>query len=147
MNSNILLSATLAAALFGAVTANAQPAEVIQPATTESPAQEPLDRLNAMSAGVRGDWTTQVTLAARAYRENPSLVNQFNLATGYENTGRSALAIPLYQDIASRGQFVSVKAVYDPRTTPRGRLLLPNLADEASRRLNAIAGRPASLAD
>lgn len=146
MNRSILLGAIAAVSVFSVAAANAQSAAPAPSATVEAPSQEPQDRQDALSAGLRNDWTTQTALAARAFREDPSLVNQFNLATGYENTGRSALAIPLYQDIASRGQYVSIKAAYDPRNeSRRGRLLLPNLAAEASRRLDAIAGRPAPL--
>src|SRR5947209_5373405 len=42
---------------------------------------------DALLAGEKGDWSNAVLLAAKAYRENDSLSNEFNLANGYQNTG------------------------------------------------------------
>ena len=96
--------------------------------------------LAAESAAINQDWSQEVALAAAAYRQAPSLENEFNLASGYQKTGRAALAIPLYQDVVAHGQFISGQAVYDYRHSVGPRRERYNLAEEAQRRLNQIAG-------
>ena len=98
--------------------------------------------LQAQTAAIDSNWYLEVALATKAYRKSPSLENEFNLASGYEKTGRAALAIPLYQDVAAHGQFIAGQAVYDYRhggaRPPRDRY---NLTDEAQRRIDQIVGR------
>jgi hypothetical protein len=96
--------------------------------------------LKAESAAIDQDWAQETALAAAAYRRTPTLENEFNLASGYQQTGRSALAIPLYQDVVVHGQYVAGQAVYDYRHGPAPRRDRYNLADEAQRRLDQIAG-------
>ena len=97
--------------------------------------------LQAQAAAVDSNWSLEVAWAPQSYRRSPSLENEFNLASGYEKTGRAALAIPLYQDVAAHGQFIAGQAVYDYRhggaRPPRDRY---NLADEAQRRIDQIVG-------
>jgi hypothetical protein len=105
------------------------------------------DEQDAQSASLKGDGTSEVALAGKAYREDPSLLNEFNLATGYERLGRTVLAIPLYQDLAVRGQYINVEAVYNYDSPlyagVRARHMNSTLSAESLRRLNQIAGRPA----
>jgi hypothetical protein len=105
------------------------------------------DAQSAQTASLAGDWTSEVALAGKAYKEDPSLLNEFNLATGYEQLGRTTLAIPLFQDVAARGQYIHVQAVYDYHARVLGgarvRHMDSTLSDESTRRLNLIAGRPA----
>jgi hypothetical protein len=104
-----------------------------------------LHGLQGQSAGVRGDWALAASLAVKAYREDPTVANEFNLATAYQNTGRSTLAIPLYQDLTRRGQFTTAKVVYNYRDEASGRKMNHLISEEATRRLNMIAGRPAAI--
>ncbi len=105
------------------------------------------DRQDAQLASLKGDWASEVVFAGKAYREDPTLLNEFNLAVGYEALGRTTLAIPLYQDLSARGQRVRVEAVYNyDRPIYAGehvRHIDPTIGGEADRRLNQIAGRPA----
>ena len=98
----------------------------------------------AVRAAALGDWPAVAALLENVYREDPSLGNEFNLATAYTRTGQVALAIPLYEDVARKGQFNSAIALYeyrsevDPRTPRRSF----NYADEALRRIAALQGEP-----
>ena len=111
----------------------------------DAAANAQINSLEGLSASVRGDWVAAAALAAKAYRENPNVTNEFNLATSYQRIGRSTLAIPLYQDLATRGQFTVTHVVYDYRHEGGGRRMDQFISDEASRRLDMIAGLPASL--
>jgi hypothetical protein len=86
-------------------------------------------------------------LAAKAFRGDPTLTNEFNLATGYQHTGRSDLAVPLYRDVSARGQYIHIQPIYDyddaADPAAPGRLIDSTLGQESDRRLNMIAGLPA----
>ena len=101
--------------------------------------------LKAQEAAVSGDWAKVAELAGKAYRQSPSLNNEFNLATAYTHTGQIALAIPLYADVAENGQRVQVTALYDYRRPgARPPRVSFNMADEANRRLELLTGQPAA---
>ncbi len=102
--------------------------------------QDRQQELKAQSAAIDNNWNLEVALSAQSYRKSPTLENEFNLASGYQHTGRAALAIPLYQDVVAHGQFIAGQAVYDYRhgaAPPRDRY---NLSDEAQRRIDQIVG-------
>ncbi len=98
----------------------------------------------AVRAAALGDWPAVAALLEKVYRNDPSLGNEFNLATAYARTGQATLAIPLYEDVARKGQFNSATALYeyrgeiDPRT-PRRNF---NYSDEALRRIALLQGQP-----
>ena len=98
----------------------------------------------AVRAAALGDWPAVAALLEKGYRDDPSLGNEFNLATAYARTGQVSLAIPLYEDVARRGQFNSARVLYeyrsevDPRTPRRSF----NYSDEALRRIAALEGEP-----
>jgi len=98
----------------------------------------------AVRAAALGDWPAVTALLEKVYRNDPSLGNEFNLATAYTRTGQTALAIPLYEDVAKKGQFNSATALYqyrdeaDPRTPRRSF----NYSDEALRRIALLQGEP-----
>jgi hypothetical protein len=81
-------------------------------------------------------------LAAASYRESPGLTNEFNLATAYVHTGRVALAIPLYADVATNGKFTQGTALYDYRHGVRPERVRFNYSEEANRRLVLLTGEP-----
>jgi hypothetical protein len=132
----------MSAAAIAAFTGAASAADVsTQASAPDSLYDANLNQQQAQQASLRGDWVSEVALAGRAYREDPSLLNEFNLATGYERLGRTTLAVPLYQDLAARGQYIHVEAVYnyDSPLFSGARVRHMN----STRRLNQIAGRPA----
>ena len=97
--------------------------------------------VNSEEAMLAGDWNSATAMAGRAYREDPNLKTEFNLATAYEHSGQAALAIPLYQDLARRGQFVDTQALYDYRSGVRPDRVVFNYAGEANRRLAVLTGQ------
>ncbi len=71
-----------------------------------------------------------------AYRTDPSLANEFNLATTYARAGEVNLAIPLYMDVAKKGQFTSARAIFDRKDQdPKAPKASFNYSDEALRRI------------
>jgi len=142
--SSVLLSAASALAFSGAATAADFSKDINAP---DSIYDASSNAENAQVASLSGDWTSEVALAGKAYREDPSLLNEFNLATGYVKLGRTTLAIPLFEDVAARGQYVHVQAVYNYASPlndgVRARHMDSTLSEESARRLNLIAGRPA----
>jgi hypothetical protein len=97
--------------------------------------------LQAQQAALDDNWTAVVSLAGKAYRESPSLNNEFNLATAYTRTGQMALAIPLYADVAANGRYSEVTVLYDYRSGTRPPRVQYNIADEANRRLVLLTGQ------
>jgi hypothetical protein len=142
--SLILFSASAIVTFSGAASAADTSKEVNAP---DSVYDANLNQQDAQLASLKGDWVSEVALAGKAYREDPSLLNEFNLATGYKQLGRTVLAIPLYQDLALRGQYIHIDAVYNYDSAlyagVRARHMNSTLSDESVRRLNQIAGRPA----
>jgi hypothetical protein len=69
------------------------------------------DLIQAEMAGARGDWVMSALLANKSYKEQPDIWNEFNLATADQHIGRNDLAEPLYVDLITRGQFVTLDPV------------------------------------
>ncbi len=98
----------------------------------------------AVRAAALGDWAEVTRLLEKVYRDDPSLGNEFNLATAYVHTDQASLAIPLYADVARKGQFNQAVALYQFKSDVDP--LLPrrsfNYSDEALRRIAALQGDP-----
>ncbi len=93
----------------------------------------------AQMAGARGDWTASADLGEQSYRENPSIWNEFNLATAYQNTGRAGQAIPLYANLVDRGRFVALVSVQNfDGSWPAP--MASTVSEEAQLRLNRLSG-------
>ena len=92
------------------------------------------DGTEAQLAGARGDWKTSVKLGEQAYRENPNIFIEFNLATAYQRIGRDDLARPLYVDLVTRGQYRDMTTIqnFDGSWPSR---MDETVSQEASRRL------------
>ncbi len=130
-------------ALIGCAVAATSASAQSQSAETRSAA---LMELQAQSAAVSGDWAAVADLAGRAYQQSPSINNEFNLATAYTHTGQAALAVPLYADVAAKGQFVEAPVLYDYRSNVRPERVRYNVADEANRRLELLTSQPSQVA-
>jgi len=95
------------------------------------------DLLDAESAAARGDWVVSAALAQQSYKEQPDVINEFNLATAYQHTGRSDLAVPLYIDLLDRGRYTRTAPIENfDRTMPPP--MLPRISDEAALRLKIM---------
>jgi hypothetical protein len=101
------------------------------------------DARQANLASQRGDWAISVSFAERSYRENPSIRDEFNLATAYEHMGRGDLAVPLYIDLVDRGQYTQTVPIDNFYGLPQSPMLA-NLADEAASRLKRLGARTAT---
>jgi len=140
MKASSFVCLALAGAAFIATPVLA--AEQQEPATYSAQ----LEQNRAEQAAVRGDWTAAAKLDAQSYRESPSVSNEFNLAAAYTHTGQSALAIPLYQDVAENGGRRTAFALYDDRAgSPVGAREF-NYAQEATRRLGVLTNQPVTTA-
>ena len=104
-------------------------------ARSESPSQAPADLIYGQSAAARGDWSTALAFFQRSYREKPSLLNEFNLATAYQRTGRGDLAVPLYLDLVDRGQQTEVTPIENTNGSFDQKAPASDIADEARERL------------
>jgi tetratricopeptide (TPR) repeat protein len=101
----------------------------------ESASQAPADLIYGQSAAARGDWNTALAFFQRSYREKPSLLNEFNLATAYQRTGRGDLAVPLYLDLVDRGQQTEVTPIENTNGSFDQKAPASDIADEARERL------------
>ncbi len=131
----ILIAIASAAAIASPVLAQDQQAAPAGNSASQTEVQSEL----AMRAG---DWNSAAALSGQSYRENPTLRNEFNLATAYVHTGQPALAIPLYADVARSGHFTETQALYDYHSRARPGRVQFNYADEANRRLDMLTGSP-----
>ena len=104
-------------------------------ARSENPSQAPADLIYGQSAAARGDWNTALAFFQRSYREKPSLLNEFNLATAYQRTGRGDLAVPLYLDLVDRGQLTEVTPIENTNGSFDQKAPASDIADEARERL------------
>jgi len=104
-------------------------------ARSEAASQAPADLLYGQSAAARGDWNTALAFFQRSYREKPSLLNEFNLATAYQRTGRGDLAVPLYLDLVDRGQQTEVTPIENTNGSFDQKAPASDIADEARDRL------------
>ena len=95
------------------------------------------DELSGEGAATRGDWKMALAFSERSYRQTPDLINEFNLATAYGNTGSNASAIPLYIDLVERGQNTLTHSLMNSDgTKPRPMLL--TISMESARRLGTM---------
>jgi len=94
------------------------------------------------NAAVLGNWSAALAVTEKAYRDNPTLGNEFNLATAYAHVGRADLAVPLYEDVAAKGQFSTATVLYEYRRSD-GRMSHRtfNYSDEALRRIALLTGQ------
>jgi len=104
-------------------------------ARSENPSQAPADLIYGQGAAARGDWNTALAFFQRSYREKPSLLNEFNLATAYQRTGRGDLAVPLYLDLVDRGQQTEVTPIENTNGSFDQKAPASDIADEARERL------------
>jgi tetratricopeptide (TPR) repeat protein len=88
-----------------------------------------------------GDRWTAANLFERAVDKEATVTGWFNLAATYEQTGRAAQAIPLYQRVVQHGQFLWGVNSRDYRDRA-ARLERFNLADESAARLARLTQRP-----
>ena len=101
----------------------------------ESAAQAPADLIYGQAVASHGDWNTALAFFQRSYREKPSILNEFNLATAYQRTGQGALAIPLYLDLVDRGGSTEVTRIQNADESFDQRAPARDIADEARDRL------------
>lgn len=119
-------------------------------ARSENASQAPADLIYGQGAAARGDWDTALAFFQRSYREKPSLLNEFNLATAYQRTGRGDLAVPLYLDLVDRGQQTEVTPIENRNGSFDQKAPASDIADEARERLirmhasTLLANRPAA---
>jgi tetratricopeptide (TPR) repeat protein len=104
-------------------------------ARSENFSEAPADLLYGQTAAARGDWNTALAFFQRSYREKPSLLNEFNLATAYQRTGRGDLAVPLYLDLVDRGQQAEVTPIENTNGSFDQKAPASDIADEARERL------------
>ena len=103
------------------------------------------EEANGESAGMRGDWVAATPLFEQAYAAHPGeVLNQFNLATAYQNTGQTSKAIALYEIVEIDGQFTATNLIasnggtIDPKSAG-------DLSAEATRRMAIMASREVLL--
>ena len=94
-------------------------------------------------AAASGDWPSATRLMEAAYRADPNIGNEFNLATAYARAGRVELAIPLYEDVARKGQFTMAAPIFDRKDADTGKPRKSfNYSDEALRRIALLTDQP-----
>jgi hypothetical protein len=101
----------------------------------EEPGLAPSDLIYGQTVAARGDWTMALAFFERSYREKPSILNEFNLATAYQRTGQGALAVPLYLDLIDRGRLTEVTPVQNSNGSFDQKAPASDIADEARERL------------
>jgi len=101
----------------------------------ESPAQAPADLIYGQAVAARGDWNTALAFFQRSYREKPSILNEFNLATAYQRTGQGSLAVPLYLDLIDRGGSIEGTPIQNTDESFDQKAPASDIADEARDRL------------
>jgi len=90
-----------------------------------------------LSSSAWGDQWSATNLYKHAAMADPSVLNRFNLASGYYLTGRAEEAVALYRSVARDGQYTQgLLSPLNGEVTGNSRRV--NLADEASRRLVEI---------
>ena len=121
-----------ACAAMAATTAQAQNTDNAPSAGLETIRHQSLTESSALSMMARGDNWTGTNAFKTLSAKNNSPLNRFNLATGYQRTGRLEQAKVLYQGLLVDGQFTMITAITPgaPRTF--------NAADEAASRLMYI---------
>jgi hypothetical protein len=102
------------------------------------------DAADAQSAGDKGEWALSASLSEKAYAEYPDVLNEFNLATSYQNTGQNAKATALFQDLVVKGSTTELTPGRNDNGVPVA-ASDGNLSDESARRIDQIAGRPSAV--
>ncbi|MET0272675.1 MAG: hypothetical protein ABW360_06760 [Phenylobacterium sp.] len=106
---------------------------------------------DGLSSMAWGDKWTATNLFEEAAKKTGTIQNRFNLATGYQETGRLAEAAVLYRALLVDGQFTTFITPKD-ETDPKKRQRRFNVADESARRLadmgrsTAVPAAPAAVA-
>jgi hypothetical protein len=91
----------------------------------------PLTETGALTMMARGDNWAGTNAFKALVAKNDSALNRFNLATGYQRTGRLDQAKAIYRDLLTDGQFTQISAV-----GIKGRGVRTfNASDEAASRL------------
>lgn len=90
------------------------------------------------TAMAHGDAWTATRLFKQAAAANNTPLNRFNLAAGYQNTGRLTDALAIYRTLAKDGQYLWVTPNNDLTEGGGKPLARFNLADEANRRIVEI---------
>lgn len=98
-----------------------------------------------LAAFAFGDRYTATNLLEHATADRDSVINRFNLAAGYQATGRPEQAAPLYAQLVTDGAFTH--ATTSANYIRPGKMRGFNVADESARRLATLrATRPVRLA-
>ena len=120
-----------ACATLGATGAYAQQTAVAPSTETATSVQGPAKapEAEALSLMAKGDNWAGTNVLKAALVKNDTPLNEFNLATGYQRTGRIDQAQVLYQGLLKKGR--TTNAIGDARVF--------NLADEAASRLLYIS--------
>ncbi len=119
-----------ACATLGATAVYAQEVANAPSASLETIRAQPLTESSALAMMAAGDNWTGTNAFRKLAAKNGSALNRFNLATGYQRTGRLDQAKALYRDLLTDGRFTLVSAV-----APGGSSRTFNAADEAASRL------------
>lgn len=98
-----------------------------------------------MSSMIWGEKWTATNLFERAVAQENTPGNRFNLASGYQATGRVADAVPIYKDVAVTG-FNSWAQTGWEEFDPTVKVRRVNLAEESTRRLGLIESAPGYVA-
>jgi hypothetical protein len=121
----------VACAALGATTVNAQNIANTPNVGLENVRSQPLTETVALTMMARGDNWAGTNAFKALVAKNDSALNRFNLATGYQRTGRLDQAKAIYRDLLTDGQFTQISAV-----GIKGRGVRTfNAADEAASRL------------
>ncbi len=120
-----------ACSALGATTVHAQNIVNTPNVPLESVRSLPLTETTALTMMARGDNWAGTNAFKALVAKNDSALNRFNLATGYQRTGRLDQAKTIYRDLLTNGQFTQISAV-----GIKGRGVRTfNAADEAASRL------------
>jgi hypothetical protein len=119
-----------ACATLGATASYAQEVANAPSASLESIRSQPLTEPGALAMMAAGDNWAGTNAFRKLAGKNGSALNRFNLATGYQRTGRLDQAKVIYRDLLVDGRFTLVSAV-----APGGTSRTFNAADEAASRL------------
>lgn len=145
MTRKYFLISIAAVAFSGAGCAsNHATSRVASASLLETPAAEDAGRETAsklgQSAVVWCDKHTATNLFTRAEKENSTPLNRFNLATVYEQTGRTGDAMEIYATVVKDGTTTTGRSL-NPAEDRSLRTRSFNLAEESQTRMTAIIDR------
>ncbi len=125
-------------ATLGATAAYAQQAAVAPSvhATTQAKSPTKVTEAEALSMMAKGDNWAGTNAMKTAQGKNDTPLNRFNLATGYQRTGRIDQAQVLYQGLLKKGRTTNAIA---STSGPAGPSRMFNLAEESASRLLYIS--------